>query len=268
LNRDLLSAAARPALSALAHDRALLAFDFDGTLAPIVDEPGRAQMRPETSALLRVAALLYPCVVVSGRSRADLAPRLSGVPLVAWVGNHGAEAGFGPVDRSPRGTVLGWRAALAARLGDLTGVEIEDKGLSIAIHYRRAADPEVAERAIRAAADGLPGARVFGGLRVVNAVPAEAPTKGDAITELLERSGCRTALYVGDDVTDEDAFRAPGVVGVRIGSCEESAAAYGLTSQQAVDDLLRLLVDERSRLDGVRAHAESLARAVGPVREA
>ncbi len=265
---DLLAPASRAALAALAHDRALLAFDFDGTLAPIVDEPAGARMRPDTRALLRVAALLYPCVVVSGRSRADLAPRLSGIPLVAWVGNHGAEAGFGPVDRSPRATVLSWRAALAARLGDLTGVEIEDKGLSIAIDYRRAADPEAAEREIRAAADGLDGARVFGGLRVVNAVPADAPTKGDAIAELLERSGCRTALYVGDDVTDEDAFRARGIVGVRIGASDESAAAYRLASQAGIDDLLRLLVEERSRLDGVRARAESLARALGPVREA
>ncbi|WP_242360133.1 MULTISPECIES: trehalose-phosphatase [Anaeromyxobacter] len=263
---DLLAAPSRQAIAAIAHDRALLAFDFDGTLAPIVDEPGRALMRPDTRALLRVAALLYPCVVVSGRSRADLAPRLEGVPLVAWVGNHGAEAGFGPVDRSPRGTVLGWRAALTARLGDLPGVEIEDKGLSIAIHYRRAAEPAAAELAIREAAATLPGARVFGGHAVVNAVPADAPTKGDAIAELLERSGCRTALYVGDDATDEDAFRAPGVVGVVIGASEASAAAYRLASQDAIDDLLRLLVEERSRLDGRESRAESLARAVQPER--
>lgn len=262
--RDLLSASARPALSALAHDRALLAFDFDGTLAPIVDEPGSAEMRAETRALLRVAALLYPCVVVSGRSRADLAPRLSGVPLVAWVGNHGAEAGFGPVDRSPRATVLGWRAALAARLGDLTGVEIEDKGLSIAIHYRRAAHPEAAERAIRAAADELPGARVFGGLRVVNAVPADAPTKGDAITELLERSGCRTALYVGDDVTDEDAFAAEGVtVSVRVGRSPRSAAGYFVPRQADVDALLGALVAARRRLDGRGDRLEGVVRAGG-----
>ncbi|WP_242342442.1 trehalose-phosphatase [Anaeromyxobacter terrae] len=264
---DVLAPASRPAVAALAHDRALLAFDFDGTLAPIVDEPGRARMRPDTRALLRVAALLYPCVVVSGRSRADLAPRLEGVPLVAWVGNHGAEAGFGPVDRSPRGAVIAWRTALAARLGALAGVEIEDKGLSIAIHYRRAAEPAAAERAIREAAEALPGARVFGGHAVVNAVPADAPTKGDAIAELLERSGCRTALYVGDDTTDEDAFRAPGVVGVRIGGGGGSGAAYRLAGQEAIDDLLRLLVEERSRLDGRGTRAESLARAVQPVRE-
>jgi trehalose 6-phosphate phosphatase len=264
---DLLAPASRPAIAAFAHDRALLAFDFDGTLAPIVEDPARAGMRPDTRALLRVAALLYPCVVVSGRSRADLAPRLDGIPLVAWVGNHGAEAGFGPVDRSPRGAVLAWRGALAARLGAMPGVEIEDKGLSLAVHYRRAPDPVAAERDIRAATLELPGARVFGGHCVVNAVPGDAPTKGDAIAELLERSGCRTALYVGDDTTDEDAFRAPGVMGVRIGDGTGSAAAYRLASQRAIDELLRLLVEERSRLDGQRARAESLARAVRPSRE-
>lgn len=260
----ILSEAGRAALDAVARERALLAFDFDGTLAPIVPDRALAVMRPETHALLRVTALLYPCVVVSGRSRADLAPRLDGIPLVAFVGNHGAEAGFGPVDRSPRREVAAWRDALERRLAGVAGVDIEDKGLSLAVHYRRADDPVAAEQAVRAAVDALPGARVFGGHAVVNAVPEASPTKGEAVVELLERTGCRGALYVGDDRTDEDAYRAPGVtVSVHVGAGGSSAAQWFLESQADVDGLLRELVAARRRLDGTGTRVDGLVRAAG-----
>lgn len=262
--RPILSEDARGTLEALARERALLVFDFDGTLAPIVDLPAAAAMRESTRALLRVASLLYPCAVVSGRSRANLGPRLEGVPLLAFVGNHGAEAGFGPVDRSPRPTVAGWVAALRAALSETPGIEIEDKGLSVAVHTRRAADPRAAEARARAAAEGLAGARVFGGHAVVNVAPAGAPDKGAAVVELLRRIGGRTALYVGDDVTDEDAFAAEGVVvPVRVGLLPTSAARFYLPGQEDVDALLRALVCARRRVDGRGECVDSLLRAGG-----
>jgi trehalose 6-phosphate phosphatase len=259
----ILSDAGRAALDAVARERALIGFDYDGTLAPIVPDRALATLRPETHALLRVTALLYPCVVVSGRSRADLAPRLDGIPLVAFVGNHGAEAGFGPVDRSPRREVTAWRDALEKRLAGLEGVDIEDKGLSLAVHYRRAEDPVAAERSVKEAVAGLPGARIFGGHAVVNAVPESSPTKGEALVELLERTGCRGALYVGDDRTDEDAYLAPGVmVSIHVG-LGSSAAGWYLESQADVDGLLRELVAARRRLDGAGARVEGLVKAAG-----
>jgi trehalose 6-phosphate phosphatase len=260
--KPILSDDARGILEALARERALLAFDFDGTLAPIVAQPGAAAMRDSTRALLRVTSLLYPCAVVSGRSRADLAPRLEGVPLLAFVGNHGAEAGFGPVDRGPRPVVARWVAALRAALGDAAGVEIEDKGLSVAIHYRRAPDPRGAEVRARAAAEALGGVRVFGGHAVVNVAPADAPDKGAAVAEILRRIGWRKALYVGDDVTDEDAFSAEGVtVSVRVGSASASTARFYLPGQEDVDALLRALVCARRRVDGRDEGVDGLVRA-------
>lgn len=251
-------------LDELARDRALLVFDFDGTLAPIVERPADAAMRDDTRALLRVAALLYPCAVVSGRSRADLAPRLEGIPLLAFVGNHGAEAGFGPVDRSPRPVVAAWSEHLAAVLGGAPGIEIEDKGLSIAIHYRRAPDREGAERRVRAAADALEGVRVFGGHAVVNVAPSGAPGKGAAVAQLLARIGPRKVLYVGDDVTDEDAFASASVaVAVRVGRAEGSAARFYLPAQADVDGLLRALVSARRMVDGGGDRIDGLVRAAG-----
>jgi trehalose 6-phosphate phosphatase len=265
--RPILSDDARGVLDALARERALLVFDFDGTLAPIVERPPDAAMRASTRALLRVVSLLYPCAVISGRSRADLAPRLSGVPLLAFVGNHGAEAGFGPVDRSPRPEVAGWVGALREALAGAQGIEIEDKGLSVAIHYRRAPDRETARRLALGAAELLEGVRVFGGLAVVNVAPADAPDKGAAVGALLARIGWRQALYVGDDVTDEDAFSAEGVtVSVRVGERPGSAARFCLPAQEDVDALLRELAAARRRLDGRGEGIEGLVRASAPVR--
>lgn len=253
---------ARETLDLLARDRALLVFDFDGTLAPIVEARADAAIPDSTRALLRVVSLLYPCAVVSGRSRADLAPRLEGIPFVAFTGNHGAEAGFGPVDRGPRRVVEGWVEALANELGDLPGVELEDKGLSVAVHYRGAPDGVVAERRVRAAAARLEGVRVFGGRSVVNVVPVGAPDKGAAVGDLLRRIGAGKAMYVGDDVTDEDAFGAEGVVvSVRVGWREGSAAEWFLPAQADVDALLEALVAARRRVDGRGEEVGALVRA-------
>lgn len=245
----------------IARTRPVLAFDFDGTLAPIVEDRGAAALRPETRALLRAAALLYPCAVISGRKRADVAARLDGVPLVGVVGCHGAEPGFGPLDRTLAQRVASWGGALEAALRGCDGVEIEDKRFGIAIHYRRARVWPAAERRALAAATSLAGATVFPGRAVVNVLPREAPTKGDAVAALCERLGARSAVYVGDDRTDEDAFRSDAVaVPIKIGVPARSAAAHWLPDQARVDDLLRALVRARVEQDGAGASWEGLVR--------
>jgi trehalose 6-phosphate phosphatase len=257
----LLSPVASAVIEQLARARALLAFDFDGTLAPIVEDRTQAEMRCETRALLRAAALLYPCAVVSGRTRADVAARVRDVPLVAVVGCHGAEPGFGPLDRSLARRVASWRAALERSLRGYEGIEIEDKRFSLALHHRRARSWRDAERDARSAASALDGAVVFGGIAAVNVVPEDAPTKGDAIRELCARLGTRAAMYVGDDRTDEEAFRSDAVgVAVRVGPAAETAAAYAIPEQRDLDDLLRALIDARLRQDGKRGRSEGLVR--------
>lgn len=261
--KNILLPANGAALAEVVRVQPLLVFDFDGTLSPLVDRPDAAGLRPETRALLRVAALLYPCAVVSGRRRADVAGRLEGIPLVAVIGNHGAEAGFGPVERSPRPEVEAWLEALHAALGAMPGVSIEDKDLSVAVHYRHAPERGAARRAIFGVARRLPGARVFGGRTVVNVVPGDAHDKGDAVARLLPRANRRTAVFVGDDVTDEDAFRHRDVaLGVRVGRSARSAAGYYVPAQRDVDDLLRLLVRERRRQDGLGDDVSGLERSM------
>jgi trehalose 6-phosphate phosphatase len=263
--RDILSPEADQVLEDVARRRMLLAFDFDGTLAPLVDDRAAARLPASTRRLLRIVSVFYPCAVVSGRSRADLLPRLTGIPLAAIVGNHGAEAGHGPVDGTVRKTVIGWRESVSAALQGVDGVDIEDKGLSLALHYRRARDLGAARRAVGAAAMALAGARVFGGHAVVNVVPPDVHDKGLAVAALVDRFLPRKrAVYVGDDTTDEDAFACEVVeVGIRVGRCPSSAAQYYVAAQERVDELLRALVRARCRLDGHGEQVDALERAMG-----
>jgi trehalose 6-phosphate phosphatase len=252
------------AIDEIAQTRALLAFDFDGTLAPIVADRDAAQMRDETRALLRATALLYPCAVVSGRTRADVAARVSDVPLLAIVGCHGAEPGFGPLDRSLERRVASWRGELERALRGCDDIDLEDKRFSIALHYRRARSWPDAERRALTAAEALAGAVVFGGNAVVNVLPDGAPTKADAVRHLCGRLGARVAVYVGDDRTDEEAFRCEAVgISVRVGSETNSSAAYCLADQREVDDLLRALLAARARHDGLGDRWEALVRVMG-----
>lgn len=254
--KHILAPAQRELLAQLSWSNTLLGFDFDGTLAPIVTDPLRANLRPGTRRLLAELCGLYPCVVISGRSVEDLAPRLAGVPLRALVGNHGLEPWKATEEMRRR--VASWRRRLGPRLLGLQGVELEDKTYSLAIHLRRARAKKAARAAILEALGTLGPARLVGGKQVINVLPPGAPHKGLALERERERWGCDTAFFLGDDETDEDVF-AMGTPGrlfcVRVGAVRGSHAAYCLKSQLEIDGLLDRLIALRK--DGVsqRRHA-------------
>jgi len=240
----LFSGTSLPILTKLARERTLCSFDFDGTLSPIADHPEAAHMRIRTRSLLRRLALLYPCIVISGRARADLLGKLRGIKITRAIGNHGAET---ETVEGSRCFADGWRAALTPELGPVQGVWIEDKGYSLAVHYRHSTQKAEARRKILAAARKLDNVRVFGGKQVMNLIADNAPNKGDALGAERDRLGCSWVLYVGDDENDEDAFALSGnVVSVRVGRKIRSHARYYLRNQLEVDDLLEALVARRS----------------------
>ncbi len=260
--KDVLARAQREVLARYAWSSALVGLDFDGTLAPIVSRPGDAALRPRTRTLLTALAQTYPVAVLSGRARADVSGRLRGIPLRAVVGNHGLEPS--PMLARSRAIVARWTPALQAALADDPGVEVEDKTYSLAIHFRRSRTRRAAQARILAAIERLGGRpRVMGGKLVVNVLPEDAPHKGVALLRLRDTLGTDTAIYVGDDVTDEDVFALddPGrLLCIRVGASRRSGAPYYVSSQGAVDDLLRVLVELRRRMgrrpsDAGSAHA-------------
>ncbi len=116
------------------------------------------------------------------------------------------------------------------------GVSVEDKELSLALHFRNAPDEAAALRAIDALLDDCPRSlRRFGGKCVVNVVVAGQPDKGDALLEVVRRSHARAAVFIGDDVNDETAFAraAPHWLTVRIGRDDPGSAAMFFLDSEA-----------------------------------
>jgi trehalose 6-phosphate phosphatase len=244
--RDIMAAAHRAILEEFAWSNVLLGFDFDGTLAPIVDRPAQASLRDATRALLGVLCGLYPAVVISGRAQADVFRKVRGTGVREVIGNHGVQRWntAPPQDRR----VERWRALLEDVVRTHKGVTVEDKGFSIAVHYRSSREKRKARAVILRAADTLTGARVTCGKQVINVRPADAVHKGIALERARARLGCDTAIYVGDDETDEDVFALdrPGrLLTIRVGPSRASAAAYCVRDQLAVDRLLRALISFR-----------------------
>jgi len=241
--KHILSKASLSIVTRLAHERTLCAFDFDGTLSSIADHPDQAVMRPRTEHLLNRLALIYPCLIVSGRARADVLSKLSGVHIAHVIGNHGAET------ESSRGShrrVDRWKTALELEIGPVPGLWVEDKGVSLAIHYRQSTRKADVRRRILAATRKLERARVFGGKQVVNVVGDNVPNKGHAVAAERDRLQCNWVLYVGDDENDEDAFALGGnMVSVRIGRKLSTHARYYLRAQTEIDALLELLLQLR-----------------------
>jgi len=201
------------ALAAVMRLQPLMAFDFDGTLAPIVARPDEARISVAVATRLKALAGRLPVAIVTGRAVADVRERLGFEPQFI-VGNHGAEEDTAPATGGILAGALasrldGFRDTLRAH-GDrlrAAGVVVEDKGLSIALHYRLSRDREQARRLIT---DLLTpehtGLRFFAGKMVVNAVAADAPDKAQAVHALVARLGAAGAFFAGDDVNDEPVF--------------------------------------------------------------
>lgn len=249
--RALLAPQQAELLAQLAWTHTLLAFDFDGTLAPITEAHTAAQMRPRTVELLREVCKSFSCAVISGRGREDVTQRLGGAAVKYVIGNHGLEPGGRLAELEQE--VAAARPPLAAALAAHPCIELEDKRYSLALHYRRCRRKGEAKRAIAAAVAALPREmRLVPGKQVVNTIPADAPNKGDALLALRDAEGAALALYVGDDVTDEDVFRLeqPGrLLGVRVGSSRHSAASYYLRDQREIDRLLTKLIALRANIE-------------------
>lgn len=264
--KDLLHPRHRPALARFvgvgAPQKVLLAFDYDGVLAPLVKHPGGAVMRRRTRALLTRLARHYPVAVVSGRAwRTTHAFVGDVVPHV--VGNHGFELGHAvPVPASIVRQVRRWRRQLEGALAGIPGVHFEDKRSTLAIHYGLDRAWRKAEHAVYEAANQLEGTRLIPGKKVLNVLPHDFPTKGDAIRSLLARLGLEGALYAGDDVTDEDVFAvgAPLVFGVHVGK-GPSLAPWRIRAQADMDELLRILADAR---EGAAPRAARTPRRLSP----
>ncbi len=242
------------------HGRELAVFlDFDGTLAPIVDEPAAARLPPATRKVLELLAARCPVAVISGRDRADVESRV-GTAGILYAGNHGFDiAGpegekILPEAREARGDVERARRDLEARAGDVPGMLIEPKRFSVAVHYRRVRDAADVERIGRFVDEiaSVTGLRKRTGKMVLELEPAVDWDKGRALRWLMDVMDVEPSrsfvIYIGDDVTDEDAFSALADDGAGVVVSEPvsgSLADYRLADTEAVREFLENLAEGR-----------------------
>lgn len=237
----------------------LLLSDYDGTLSPIVARPELAVLPPETrQALAGLSAHpRFRVGIVSGRGLSDLRERVD-LPGIIYAGNHGLEIAFAnQAFIHPRAANLRpvlERAALdlRERLDTYGGVIVEDKGMTLSVHYRQASPEAIPE--IRHAFDEVISAaspediRVTQGKMVLEVRPNIQWGKGQAIGKVLETASRDTLpIFFGDDLTDEDGFQvvqdANGIA-VFVGPARQpTRAAYRVDSPREVAETLRLLLN-------------------------
>jgi trehalose 6-phosphate phosphatase len=244
-------------------DQTLVALDFDGTLAPIVSDPGAARPTDGAIEVMRhLAAAGAQLAVITGRSVDTVLElgRLDAVPGLIIEGSYGAErwqAGQVSTPDTPA-SIDSLRRELPALLTTLStdpAVWIEDKRLSLVVHARQAADPEAALRPLREPMDALVtglGLETHPGRNVIE-VRLPGFDKGAALRRLLDETGRRRVLFAGDDLGDLPAFallaelrtagRTAWSVAVASDEVPEVAAAAMLTvaSPAALVDLLSAL---------------------------
>jgi alpha,alpha-trehalase len=243
-----------------AHECCVLLLDYDGTLTPIVPHPDDAYLRPAMQELLSVLARhpRYRVAVVSGRALDDLRGRVAGGVLYL-AGNHGLEIeGPGgrheyPEVRRLRPQIRALAQALQRDLAGVPGVLIEDKGMTLSVHYRRVPAACVPTLKARFMAHAGPAVRAGGfrlgtGKAVLEVRPHVPWDKGEAVRWIVERlrqdlpTASLLAIYVGDDDTDEDAFRVltSTGIGIVVGSDRRhSAARYFVESVEEVERFLK-----------------------------
>ena len=234
-------------------ERLAVCLDFDGTLAPIVADPDDASVPARTrDALQRLAdrEAIDPAVV-SGRALPDLRGRVP-VDACALAGNHGLEIDRGgdvwvhPDAEAAREALERTLEEVETRLDAHPDCWIEDKDVTATVHHRGAgADAATVEGIVEAAVADEPALEATVGRKIVEIRPAVDWDKGDAVRALTPAAAA--AVYVGDDVTDEDGFAALaalpcGGIGVLVGD-RPSAADYRVHDVDGVRAFLEWLAD-------------------------
>jgi trehalose-phosphatase len=236
-------------------DRFALFLDYDGTLTPIVSHPEDAWLSDSMQQTLRSIAARAPVAILSGRDLADLRGRVL-VDGIVYAGSHGFDiAAPGGLRRQIGSAYLSQLQAaemeLRQALEDIPGAQLERKEFSVAAHYRNVDECDACKvaLAVESVAARYRDLRRIEGKKVYELLPNMEWDKGKAVLWLLETlelgGGNVIPIFIGDDRTDEDAFRALETLGVGILVTEQprlTAARFSLKNPEEVERFLRRLM--------------------------
>lgn len=241
--------------------KVFLFLDFDGTLSPIVNNPSEASISREMKNTVEQCAEAFHVAIVSGRDLNDLRERIR-INDIIYAGSHGFRI------KGPEGLKMKHRKSqeiipdlvdIASDLKDeigekISGVYVERKTFAIAVHYRNVDErllPDI-EHAIRKILKKYPDMKTGTGKKIIEIKPALDWNKGRAVEWILESLGLKDdpgimPMYIGDDITDEDAFRSIYFkgIGILVGHHgKHSAAHYRLKNVDEVSAFLRKLLNQ------------------------
>jgi trehalose 6-phosphate phosphatase len=241
----LFSAQGMKFLKKISRTQALFAFDYDGTLAPYIPDPIGGRISKDVVEDLAILRRTKKIAIISGRAVDDLRNLLGKVSPQYIVGNHGSEGvaikGFSR--SASKKACKAWHQRISKER--IQGVVVEDKAFTLSLHYRNAKSSTKARSAfLKVIAELQPRPHVIFGKSVINLLPPKAPNKGTAVQAVLKKSGLKTALYFGDDKTDEDVFALKDrrIFGVRVGRSAASKADYFIKNQREIKKVFLKLI--------------------------
>ncbi|XP_051144038.1 probable trehalose-phosphate phosphatase J isoform X2 [Andrographis paniculata] len=223
--------------------------DYDGTLSPIVDDPDRAFMSESMRATVRKLARYFPTAIVSGRCR-DKVYNFVRLAELYYAGSHGMD-----IKGPSKGCKYKVYKALLEVTKDTPGAKVENNKFCVSVHFRRVDEEEWTELAKRVGLvlEGYPSLRLTQGRKVLEIRPTIKWDKGKALEFLLESLGYANCadvfpIYIGDDRTDEDAFKVLRERGQGFGilvsrTPKDTNASYSLQEPSEVMAFLRRLVE-------------------------
>lgn len=241
--------------------RILFFLDYDGTLTPIVERPDKAVISKETKELLRslVKSPKFKLAIISGRALKDVKRKVS-IDGIIYVGNHGLEIEGpkikfeSPISERSKGLIKQIKEDLNKKLSAIKGVFVENKGLTLSLHYRLVDKEDISK--VKDIFEKITKAylirnriRTSSGKKVLEVRPPVSWNKGKVCLWLLARQKSIhkdvMPIYIGDDVTDEDAFKAVRNRGLSIfvGKPKKSYAQYYLKNTKEVFDFLRKIYE-------------------------
>lgn len=257
--------------------------DYDGTLSPIVEDPDRAFMTNEMRTAVKNIAMCFPTAIVSGRCR-DKVYEFVGLAELFYAGSHGMDIqgptkgynnkykkGNEAVLFQPASELLPMIEEVHKTLSDITksinGAKVENNKFCISVHFRCVEEKKwgaLAEQ-VKSVVNQYPKLILSLGRKVLEIRPAIKWDKGKALEFLLESLGFANSsdvlpVYIGDDRTDEDAFKVLQSKGLGFGILvskfpKETCASYSLQEPSEVEEFLCRLVDWKRSMGTLLSHS-------------
>ncbi|MBF0363369.1 MAG: trehalose-phosphatase [Oligoflexia bacterium] len=240
-------------LNKLKTKNTLLAFDLDGTLSPLVDDPSNAYIPDTTKCLLAKINKFkkYKVAIITGRSIASTKKILGELPLTI-IGNHGLESFYAKIEEKEK-----WKKRcliLSSNLKDIFDQNeffIENKKYSVSVHFikKNRSNSTIKKLANTIKPLLVKNEAIILGKNVVNILPSNKSNKGFALKQIMKKYNLHQALFVGDDNTDESIFeiKKKDIIKIKIGMSRNSSATFYLKNQKEINSLLKLLNDVQTQ---------------------